>query len=143
MNTPARVLVALDGSPLATDALDHALATFPTAEITALNVITPIDAPMSEGGVLGTDEDVEQGERERAERIVDAAKERAEGHDETVRTTTEEGRPADTIVAYAADHDVEHVVMGSHGRSDLSRVLLGGVAASVVERSPVPVTVIR
>ena len=39
--------------------------------------------------------------------------------------------------------DIDHVVMGSHGRSGLSRVLLGSVAENVVRRSTVPVTVVR
>jgi len=142
MDTPATVLVALDGSPLATDALDHALTIFPDADITVLNVSVPLDAMMSESGVLD-DDDVEEDERERAERIVKEATERADERGATVTTTTEEGRPAETIVAYAEDHDIDHVVMGSHGRSELSRVLLGSVASSVVERSPVPVTVVR
>ena len=53
MDAPDRVLVGLDSSPLATDALEYALAIFPESEITALNVIVPLDSPMSEGGVLG------------------------------------------------------------------------------------------
>lgn len=57
MDVPDRVLVALDGSPLATDALDFALTIFPHAEITVCNVVVPLDATMSEGGVL-TDEAV-------------------------------------------------------------------------------------
>ena len=142
MDTPGTVLVALDGSPLATDALDHALTMFHDAEITVLNVSVPLDAMMSEGGVLD-DEDVGEDERERAQRIVREATERADERGGTVATVTEEGRPAETIVAYAEEHDIDHVVMGSHGRSDLSRILLGSVASSVVERSPVPVTVIR
>jgi len=58
-------------------------------------------------------------------------------------TTTETGRPAGPIVAYVEDNDVEHVVMGSRGRDDLSRVILGSVASNVVEGSPVLVTVMR
>jgi nucleotide-binding universal stress UspA family protein len=53
MDAPDRVLVGIDSSPLATDALEYALAIFPESEITALNVIVPLDSPMSEGGVLG------------------------------------------------------------------------------------------
>lgn len=56
---------------------------------------------------------------------------------------TEFGRPARTIVEYVEDHDVDHVVVGSHGRSGLSRTLLGSVAERVVRRSSVPVTVVR
>ena len=142
MDTPATVLVALDGSPLATDALDHTLAVFPAADITVLNVSVPLDATMSEGGVLD-DDGVEENERERAEQLVATATERADERSASVTTVTEKGRPAETIVGYAEEHDVEHVVMGSHGRTDLSRILLGSVASNVVEQSPVPVTVIR
>jgi nucleotide-binding universal stress UspA family protein len=47
------------------------------------------------------------------------------------------------IVTYADENDVDHVVLGSHGRKGLTRVLLGSVAEAVVRRSPVPVTVVR
>jgi nucleotide-binding universal stress UspA family protein len=39
--------------------------------------------------------------------------------------------------------DAGHVVVGSHGREGLSRLLLGSLAAKVVRRSPAPVTVVR
>lgn len=39
--------------------------------------------------------------------------------------------------------DVDHVAVGSHGRSGVSRLLLGSVAESVMRRPPVPVTVVR
>jgi len=60
-----------------------------------------------------------------------------------VETATEVGQPSRTIVAYAQEHDLDHVVIGSYGRKGLSRVLLGSVAELVVRRSPVPVTVVR
>ena len=120
MDVPDRVLVALDGSPLATDALDFALTIFPHAEIAVCNVVVPLDATMSEGGVLTDEAKAAADEHERAEAVVEAARRRADEHDATVRTTTETGRPAGTIVAYVEDHDVDHVVMGSHGRGDLS-----------------------
>jgi nucleotide-binding universal stress UspA family protein len=53
------------------------------------------------------------------------------------------GDPANEIVAYAEETDVDHIVVGSHGRSGLSRVLLGSTAEKVVRRSPVPVTVVK
>jgi len=53
-----------------------------------------------------------------------------------------EGRPADAITAYADDHDIDAIVMGSRGRSGVSRVLLGSVAGTVVQDSSVPVTVV-
>jgi nucleotide-binding universal stress UspA family protein len=56
---------------------------------------------------------------------------------------TEIGRPSRAIVEYAEEHDIDHIVMGSHGRSGVTRILLGSVAETVVRRSPVPVTIVR
>jgi nucleotide-binding universal stress UspA family protein len=53
------------------------------------------------------------------------------------------GRPAREIVDYADENDIDHVVMGSHGRSGVSRIVLGSVAENVVRKSSVPVTVAR
>jgi len=61
----------------------------------------------------------------------------------SVETTTTVGTPAAAIVEYAADHDVDHIVVGSHGRGGISRIVLGSVAESVVRNAPVPVTVVR
>ena len=52
-------------------------------------------------------------------------------------------RPADAILDYVEANDVDHVIMGSHGRSGISRILLGSVAEIVARRSPAPVTVVR
>jgi nucleotide-binding universal stress UspA family protein len=55
------------------------------------------------------------------------------------------GDPAEAILAYVEEQDVDHVVMGSHGddRSQLTRRLLGTVATAVVGEAPVTVTVVR
>ena len=143
MDKPTRILVPLDGSPLATDALTHALVVFPEAKITILNVVIPLDASMSEGGVLSPDEELHEQEHERAERIIEAGKRRADEYGTTVTATTEDGRPVGAIIEYANDNSIDHIVMGSHGGNDLTQILLGSVAAAVVKRSPVPITVIH
>ncbi|WP_254821113.1 MULTISPECIES: universal stress protein [Haloglomus] len=141
---PSHVLVPLDGSPLADDALAHALAVF-DCPVTVLNVVTPLDAGMSEGGVLETAEERQAAARERADELVADAKRRAEEAGRTIDTAVEAGDPADTILGYVEDHDIDHVVMGGHGgsRGDLARRLLGTVATKVVGEASVTVTVVR
>lgn len=141
---PSHVLVPLDGSPLADAALDEALELF-DCRVTVLNVVTPIDAAMSEGGVLDAGEDRRESARERAESVAERAKTRASAADRTVETVVETGDPAEHILAYADEHDVDRIVMGSHGgqRSGLARRLLGTVATTVVGQAPVTVTVVR
>ena len=141
---PSHVLVPLDGSPLADEALAEALDLF-DCRITVLNVVTPIDAGMIEGGVLDGDEDRRQAARDRADRLVDRALERAADADREIETAVQTGDPAETIIEYVADRDVDHVVMGGHSgeRGTIARRLLGTVATSVVGKAPVTVTVVR
>jgi nucleotide-binding universal stress UspA family protein len=139
---PSTVLVPLDGSPLAEAALEHALETF-DADVTVLNVVTPLDASMSESGVMAADQSREAAARERARALVEEAT--AEVTDRDVEAAVETGDPAETILEYVESHDVDHVVMGGHGgdRHDVVARLLGTVATQVVTEAPVTVTVVR
>jgi nucleotide-binding universal stress UspA family protein len=141
---PEHVLVPLDGSPLADDALAHALETF-DCRITVLNVVTPLDRDMSEGGILEADEERLAAAHERADRLVERAREQAAEADRTVNTAVEEGDPAETILEFVDEHDIDHVVMGGHGgeRGSVARRLLGTVATEVVGEAPGTVTVVR
>ena len=53
------------------------------------------------------------------------------------------GSPVDDLVEYAKENAIDLVVMGTHGRSGLSRLLMGSVAEGVVRRSPCPVLTIK
>jgi nucleotide-binding universal stress UspA family protein len=141
---PDHVLVPLDGSPLADDALVHALETF-DCRTTVLNVVTPLDEGMSEGGVLDLEPDQADAERERTDRVVDLAVRRADEVDRSLETVVEEGKPAETILEYVENNAVDHVVMGGHGgdRHEITKRLLGTVATTVVSEAPVTVTVVR
>jgi len=57
----------------------------------------------------------------------------------TVRTQIAEGHTSAEIVRYAADHDVDLIVMGTHGRSGFDRLALGSVAEKVLRKAPCPV----
>lgn len=141
---PAHVLVPLDGSPLADEAFSHALETFDT-RITVLNVVTPMDAGMSEGAILDPDDQRLQDARDRTAQLINGASTTAEARDRTIETAVETGDPAETILDYVETHDVDHVVMGGHGGDgiDIASRLLGTVATTVVAEAPVTVTVVR
>jgi universal stress protein A len=53
------------------------------------------------------------------------------------------GQPADEIVRYAREHDIDLIVMGTHGREGVARVVMGSVAEKVVRRSGCPVLTVR
>ncbi|MXV63918.1 universal stress protein [Natronorubrum sp. JWXQ-INN-674] len=141
------ILVPLDGSEPSWAAFEHALDQYEGERITVLHVADPSNAVYT--GVEGGYYDGAAFDRalERGEELCDRARERLEeaGTDSStvLETAVERGRPARTIVRYGDDHDVDLVVIGSHGRSGVSRVLLGSVAETVVRRAAMPVTVVR
>jgi len=139
-----RVLIPIDGSPQAQSALEYALEEFETADITVLNVIDPIEAGYtSQATVPGYSEEWFEQSKAAADELFEDAQATADEHGVELETATEVGRPSRTIVSYAEDEDVDHIVIGSHGRSGVTRILLGSVAENVVRRSPVPVTIVR
>lgn len=139
-----RILVPFDGSPLSRRALERAVTVHPGARITVLHVIDPIDAVYeAESKGLPEAETWHDRMAERARDRCADAEARAREHDCDVETAIRTGSPAREILAYVEDHGIEHVVMGSHGRSGVSRLVLGSVAEQVMRQSPVPVTVVR
>ena len=136
-----RVLVAIDTSDPAWKALEYTLESHPDADIHAIHVINPLE------GSIGDDvyayEYLIEAQEEDAEQLFEAVEEAAGEAGASITRETVVGQPAREIVEYAEEHDVDQIVIGSHGRSGVSRVLLGSVAETVVRRAPVPVTVIR
>ena len=137
-----RVLVPIDGSEGAWHALDHAAAEHPDARLTLLFVINPVGAGAGgQADDIGYAEEWYETAEQRAEALFDDAADRLDGR--TFDSEITVGRPAHAIVAFAEEHPIDAVVMGSHGRKGVSRILLGSVAETTVRRSPVPVTVVR
>ncbi|KYH26543.1 universal stress protein [Halalkalicoccus paucihalophilus] len=140
-----QVLVPIDGSPQAQEALEYAMRELPHAAFTVLTVLNP--AEMSAGGTeMGMASYADQWmeiEKERADERFDQARALADEYGVTLDAETVLGPTARGIVDYAEDHDIDQIVMGSHGRDGVSRILLGSVAETVVRRSPCPVTVVR
>jgi nucleotide-binding universal stress UspA family protein len=141
---PDRILVAYDESPQATAALRQALRDHPDAEIHVLHVNDPREWIQADsmGGGYYSEAAFEQAQ-DSADELLDECERIAGEHDATVTTATRTGRAATAVVDYAEEEDVDHIVIGSHGRTGLSRFLLGSVAETVARRSPVSVTIVR
>jgi len=138
------VLVAVDGSQPSHEALDHAFEEHPDADIVALTVVDPAEAGYSvEGAAPDFPQEWRDTAEQEAEEVLADAEQRAERAGLTITTASTVGRPANAIVEYAEEQDIDHIVIGSHGRSGMSRILLGSVAETVMRRSSVPVTVVR
>jgi nucleotide-binding universal stress UspA family protein len=139
-------LVPIDGSEQSTKALEYAFSVFPDVETTVLHAIDPMETHYGEGQLVHSEAEYEQIQQQAKQLLVDAEDFAQEFDGNVTTTTTVEwgpNQPADAILNYIDDNDVDHVIMGSHGRSGVSRVLLGSVAETVARRSPAPVTVVR
>lgn len=140
-----QVLVPIDDSEQSTAALEFAVDTYPEATIVALHVIDPGEFPSGglEAGTAREFERFNQQQTELGKKILESATERAAERGVDLQTAIETGRPSKTIVSYAEENDIDHIVIGSHGRTGARRILLGSVAESVTRRSSVPVTIVR
>ncbi|WP_424002985.1 universal stress protein [Haloarcula salina] len=140
-----RILVAVDSSEQASEACSFAAEEHPDATLVLLHVINPAEAGYSaEASIPSFSEEWYEQQEAAAESLFDDLEATAtEAGVETVERVLEVGRPTQVIVDYAEDNDIDQIVMGSHGRAGMSRILLGSVAEIVVRRASVPVTVVR
>lgn len=137
----SRVLVAMDGSEVAEEALRYALDAHPTAEITVMTVVGEPSAMFGEATAIALADDPKQSAEERAQPVIDRAREIASEYDTEIETDVGIGHPARLILDEAEAFDT--VVVGSHGGSLADRLIVGNVAEKIVRHSPVPVTVVR
>jgi nucleotide-binding universal stress UspA family protein len=137
----SQVLVAMDGSEVAEQALRYALEVHPEADITVLTVVGEPSAMFGEATAIALAEDPEQSMEEYARPVLDRAREIAAAYDTAIDTEIRTGHPAREILNRAGEFDA--VVIGSHGGALADRLLVGNVAERVFRRSPVPVTVVR
>jgi nucleotide-binding universal stress UspA family protein len=132
---PQHILVPTDGSRGAelalTEGIDVANATGATLHL--LHVV--------EMGGLGLDgrSILKGGElTERTHEIITEASERVnEASMEPVTSVIEQGEPSNLIRDYINENDTELAVLGTHGQTDFSRYVMGGVSARLVRTSPV------
>ncbi|MDF9746780.1 universal stress protein [Natrinema salsiterrestre] len=139
-----RVLVPFDDSEPAADALEYAFDLFPDGDVVVLTVIDTASVSYipNAAGDAGASDDARTGPSEAtADRTATETIADERGRDVETRTRT--GTPAQEILEYVERNPIDHVVIGSHGRSGVARIVLGSVAEVVVRHSPVPVTVVR
>jgi nucleotide-binding universal stress UspA family protein len=150
VNAPAlrRILVAVDGSPLSRRAVRHALglARAQHAELVAVHVSPTFHAPPGAAAtpLAGAIRRHARECRAAAHQALDPVARAARAAGVACRTLHLDGpSAAREIVAAARRQRCDLVVLGSHGRGRLARVMFGSVAARVLELCDRPVLVVR
>ncbi|MFC7202471.1 universal stress protein [Haloferax namakaokahaiae] len=138
------ILVPVDGSEQSIEALRFAATEWPRAKLTLLNVINPSTAKYTDSAFSGSEEWYQKQKRKATETFAQVKADASlVDTDRDISTRIAVGKPAKTIVEVLEADDYDHVVVGSHSRTGVSRVILGSVAEAIVRDSPVPVTVVR
>lgn len=137
-----RVLIPLISSSCDEVVVEHALRTYPSAELTVLGMITPLDEPFSEGRVLEISDERRQSERTHVASVVDRSRSEVENFDGSVSIQIKEGMPADATVEFVDNHRIEHVVLPESPLPTFVRRVAGSPQTSILRRISVPVTVV-
>jgi nucleotide-binding universal stress UspA family protein len=147
-----RIVVPLDGSPLAERVLPHAMALAARfgSLIVLLQATTPPETLMAsgapgapEGGLLVDPTPIMEGEQRAAEDYLKGLVERLERAGHAATYEHHAGAAAEVIVETARGRAADLIAMTTHGRGGLGRLVLGSVADAVVRGAPCPVLLVR
>jgi nucleotide-binding universal stress UspA family protein len=144
-----RIIVPLDGSPLAEQALPHALALArkTQAELTVVRVVIPLaaDAPglAPFARLLPPSFTYPEVLREQAQQQLATTIDRYAAHELFITPVVVFGFPAEEIINEAEHHRDDLIVMATHGYGGLRRWGLGSVADKVLHASTIPLLLVR
>ena len=144
-----RILIATDGSTLSRKAVDSGIemAGLTGAQIVVLKVVPRYPVSYFEGGIslpVSNISTLEKQWTEAAQAVVAAVKARAEAQGiKTKAVTHTSDLVAETIISIAKKNKCDLIVMASHGRRGLKRVLMGSETMHVLTHSHIPVLILR
>jgi nucleotide-binding universal stress UspA family protein len=146
-----QIVVAIDGSELTPKVLEHAfaLARFSKAAVEVVTTTEPSPLFMSGAELItvSTQEllaELEKVNAEQAKALLDSATTAARIAGVEVKVRHVRQRiPSEGILQVAEEDKADLIVMGSHGRRGLNRILLGSQASEVLSRSKIPVLIVK
>ena len=144
-----RILIPTDGSKLSAKAVQTAqqLAELTGAQLLFLNVVPRYPVSYFEGGMSVTAGEVGQIEKQwadKAQAMVDQLRVKAEARGLKAKAlTVKSDLVAEAVIASAKKNKCDLIVMASHGRKGIKRLLLGSETTHVLTHSPLPVLVLR
>lgn len=144
-----RILVATDGSDISRTAVTNAisLASVLGAELVALYVVPRYPVSYFEGGIAISVDDIARTEKQWSDQgktVVDAVQMDAKTQGVSAKAlVVQSDLVAESIISAAKKHGCDLIVMASHGRKGIKRILLGSETQHVLTHSTVPVLVLR
>jgi nucleotide-binding universal stress UspA family protein len=140
--TYKRIVIATDGSKPSRKAIEKGvdLAKITGAKLYAVYVIVPM---VHSARDFGWEKAAMEHFRDEGMRATAFVEEVAKAAGLEIESVLLEGHPADEIVKFAVQNDIDMIVMGTLGKTGVDRFLLGSVAENVIRHSRIPVLVVR
>lgn len=143
-----KILVPLDGSAVADQALPHAqhLAVHSGAELILFEVVPDLNPEIqlkSKAHLAFSGASAQPKIAEQSAEALEMLAANLRFHQINVQAVTEVGEPASKIVEYAAKHDIDLIVMSTHGRTGLHPLAYDSIANKVLTTAPCPVLLVR
>lgn len=142
-----KLLVPCDFSSYSMNAFQFALdmaATYPDSTVHVLHVIElPVLHDSVLMPVLSIEQDLMDELREKAEKQFTVNNKKYNQNNTRIVSEVQFGKVSKMILGYTKDHDIDVIVMGSHGASGMREFFVGSNAEKIVRRATVPVLVIK
>jgi nucleotide-binding universal stress UspA family protein len=144
-----RILIATDGSQLSEKAVEHglALASLTGATVVALKVVPRYPQTYFEGSIPVGIADIKRIEKQwsdSAQTVVDGVAAQGSAQGVAVKgVVAKSDLIAEAVISAAKKHKADLIVMASHGRKGVKRLLMGSETLHVLTHSHVPVLVLR
>lgn len=138
------ILVPVDGSKHARNALKYAISTAQKCLMTEIHVINvqPVVLPLGELPLPDADV-IEKMQREQGKKVLKAACSLLHKAGLKYTKHLEIGPVAVTIINYAMSHDCDCIIMGTRGMGALSSLVLGSTSNKIIHLAKIPVTLVK
>ena len=144
-----KILIATDGSSLSEKAIESglSLAALSGAAVVAFKVVPRYPRSYFDGGMQVDGDEIKRIEKQwtdSAQELVNKIKDQGKAEGVTVKTAVAKSDLiAEAVIAAAKKHECDLIVMASHGRKGIKRLLLGSETLHVLTHSHIPVLVLR
>jgi nucleotide-binding universal stress UspA family protein len=142
-----RIMVPLDGSQIAECVIPHieAIVGKSAARVELITVVEPLDIP-TRGQIAISDDEIKQIDNEGKNEATKYLKQvssrltRAGIHADTEILS---GKPAERLISHAVNNGVDLIIMATHGRSGISKIIWGSVAEKILRATDIPVLLVK
>lgn len=140
-----KILIPIDGSASAVRAMEHVIASTAWLKETPQLFLLNVQWKLASGNVklFINQETISEYYREQGMDALAAAREKLDAAGLAYTYHISVGAPAEAIVQYAQEQQIDQIAMGAQGQSKLSAMLLGSVVSKVLHLSSIPVLLIK